>query len=264
MWRIIRSEWVKLRRPAYLWVPLLITTVFTAGLTVANLLNAETTVSNDRNGPPQHLISDYTAAHGATIGIKIGGSLAMIIALVIFAAAVATEYQTGTIRNLLIREPRRVRLMLSRWVGLCTWAIVLVAVTVIAGLVAGVITASSRGFDTSAWFTGPGLRHLGAVTLYLWLGFCLFGSMGAILGILFKSPVAATGVSIAWLLIVENILGTVFPGVKDWLPGNVSGAVYSGGTDTLAFGPALGLITGYLVIAGGATLAWFSRSDITS
>ena len=261
---IIRSEWVKLRRPAYLWVPLGLTVFFTALVTVLSILNARSTPRLSDHGPPENLISDFTAAHGAVSTARgIYGLIGMIV-LVIFSAAVATEFTNGTIRNLLIREPRRVRLMLGRWLALVSWAAVPVLAMVLTGLISGVIAMSSRGFSTSAWFELGGLQHIGSTIIYMWLSLALFGTFGAILAVVLKTPVAAIGIGIAYFLIVESLLGGLVSGTADWLPGNIVSSVALGGNEAHGFWDGLGLIAGYVVVLGAASLAWFNRSDIAS
>jgi ABC-type transport system involved in multi-copper enzyme maturation permease subunit len=261
---IIRSEWVKLRRPAYLWVPLSLTTLFVGLFTVLPILNAEATPPPDRGGPPAILIDEFTASHGAVASAKsIYGLIGMIV-LVIFSAAIATEFSNGTIRNLLIREPRRVRLMLGRWLALVLWALLPVLVLVVVGVVAGVITMATRDLSTGAWFETPGLQHIASTILYLWISIALFGTFGAILALLLKTPVAAIGIGIAFFLIVENLLGGLLSGTSDWLPGNIISSVASGGNYSHGFWDGLALILGYLALLGGVALAWFNRSDVTS
>jgi len=264
MLRIIRSEWVKLRRPAYLWVPLILTTLFSLLFTIVPILEAESTPPTRPDGPPVILISEFTDAHGAVASARsIYGLIGMIV-LVIFSAAVATEFTNGTIRNLLIREPRRVRLMVGRWSGLVSWTALPVLALVLVGVVAGVITMNSRGLSTSAWFESAGLQHIGSTILYLWIGLALFGTFGAILALVLKTPVAAIGIGIAYFLIVESLLGGLVSGTNDWLPGNIVASVAAGGDDAHGFWDGLALILGYIAVLGGASLAWFNRSDIAS
>ena len=260
---VFRSEWVKLRRPAYLWVPLGITFGFTTLFTVVGILNA-VLVPDPRSERTPMLVSDLTNPHGAVqIANSIYGLIAMI-ALVIFAAAVATEYTHGTIRNLLIREPRRVRLMLMRWATLTTWVAVVVAVMIIVEIAAGLITMNVKGYPASAWFESAGLAHIGSTFIYLWLALSLFATFGATLALVLKSPVASIGIGIAWFLIVEALLGNLLPGTNDWLPGNIITSIAHGGDDSHGLWEALGLIAGYIGILGGAALALFSRNDVSS
>ena len=258
----IRSEWVKLRRPAYLWVPFGITAAFTLLFTIVPILNAEVVPSPKSDS--QILVSDFTAAHGSVLTVKSVYGLIGIIALVIFAAAVATEYSNGTIRNLLIREPRRIRLMLFRWVALLTWSAALTLFFFGVALVAGLVTMSTQGYATSAWFEADALKHLGATLIYIWLAVSLFATFGAILALLLKTPVAAIGIGIAWFLIVENLLGGFVSGTADWLPGNIITSVAHGGDDAHGFWDALALIGGYIAVLGGAALALFNRNDVSS
>jgi hypothetical protein len=261
---IIRSEWVKLRRPAYLIVPILLAIAFSALITVVGLLNAEVAPKPGADGPRHRLLSEFTAAHGSVVGARAASNLISIVVLVIFAAAVATEFQTGTIRNLLIREPRRIRLMFGRWLGLALFALLIATVTIAAGIISGLMAASSRGVSTSEWFTSAGITHIGSTWIYMSLGYLLFGTFGFLLALLFRSAVASIGASLAYLLIAESILVGLEPGTAAWVPGGIIGAVMDGGNDTLNFWPGLGLAGAYFALAGFIVLAWFRRADITN
>lgn len=263
MINVLRSEWVKLRRPAYLWVPFGITFLFATLFMVLGILNAEL-VPDPNSDTPGNLVTDYTDPHGAvTVANSIYGLIGMI-ALVIFAAAIATEYTHGTIRNLLIREPRRVRLMIFRWAALISWVGCLVAVLVITCIISGLIAMNIEGYPVSAWFEADGLKHIGSTFIYLWLALSLFASFGAILALVLKTPVAAIGIGIAWFLIVESLLGGLLSGTKDWLPGSVIASVGSGGDDAHGFWDGLALAAGYIAVLGGAALAMFNRNDVAS
>ena len=260
---VVRSEWVKLRRPAYLWVPFGLTIAFTLLFTIVPILSA-VRVPDPKSGSDTILVSDLTDSHGAVLSVNAVYGLIAMIALVIFAAAVATEYSNGTIRNLLIREPRRVRLMLFRWLGLISWAALLVFVFVVVGVVSGLVTMGTQGYSTSEWFGSAGLQHTGSTFIYLCLALSLFATFGSILALLLKSSVASIGIGIAWFLIVENLLGALVSGTNDWLPGNIITSVAHGGDDAHGFWDALALIAGYIAVLGGASLALFSRNDVSS
>ena len=91
---VIRSEWVKLRRPAYLWVPFGLTIAFTLLFTIVPILSA-VKVPDPKSRREPILVSDLTDSHGAVLSVNAVYGLIAMIALVIFAAAVASEVASG-------------------------------------------------------------------------------------------------------------------------------------------------------------------------
>ena len=107
MLRSFRSEWLKLRRPTVLLSGLFGITAFSVigvliGLRRVSPLNASLNPT---------LLSQ---SDGFVRMMSNASEFLGIVALGIAAFAVASEYTAGTIRNLLVREPHRLRLLAGK------------------------------------------------------------------------------------------------------------------------------------------------------
>jgi ABC-2 type transport system permease protein len=136
--------------------------------------------------------------------------LAPLFGLVIGVIAVTTEFRHGTITPSLLVEPVRTRLMAAKLaaqliVGL---ALGVVSYAVCAGIVSGIL--SGRGIatamSTSDWI-GAVIGGAVATMLYAALGF----GVGALL----RNQVGAIVVVLAWVFVIENLLGIIPGGFGD-------------------------------------------------
>src|ERR1700730_11976992 len=113
------SEWVKLRRRAMLLWGLGGGLIFAV---LATVFTIERAVRNFSFGVGQHGIRVTFAALEAPDGLVHGvidvSGLSGIVALCLFAGAFATEYSQVTMRNLLVREPRRIQLLTGKFLAL--------------------------------------------------------------------------------------------------------------------------------------------------
>jgi ABC-type transport system involved in multi-copper enzyme maturation permease subunit len=106
----MRSEWLKLRRKGMLGAFATATAVTILG-TVLTVITAGRT--NVRGGPGGGAVTlaSLTSASGLRSALTNNSTLLGVIALAVFAASFAGEYTNGTLRNLLLNEPRRVLLI---------------------------------------------------------------------------------------------------------------------------------------------------------
>ncbi|MGH8947861.1 MAG: hypothetical protein ACRDXF_03295, partial [Acidimicrobiia bacterium] len=182
-----------------------------------------------------------------------------VVALALFALSVARDYEYGTIRNLFVAEPRRLIVYAGKLIGL--WSLVISAVLVAALVSAGLTTvfASSQGIGTSAWELGASLAsvaQLAGATL-------LYGVIGAAIAIATKSAAVAITAGVAYLLIVENLIGLAWDSASEWLPAGVLSAIASGGTSTLSLAEATVLGVAYGVAALAVLVVVLMRRDVT-
>jgi ABC-2 type transport system permease protein len=127
-----------------------------------------------------------------------------------------------------------------------------------------VLIGSTKGVDTTVWFGPAGLAELARSGTNLLLSTLGFALIGAILGIVLRSPVAAIGVGIAYALPVEAILSSTIGGIDRFLPGQLLQVLAAGGEHSLSYATAavsLG-IYGVLAVVVAGTL--FARRDVTS
>lgn len=260
------AAWIKLRRPPLLWG------TYAATAAVVVLITALTFVFADDAGtagaPPGPGSGTTSASLSTPSGLLQGLSSSVtffgIIALCVTAAMFAGEYTTGTIRNMIIREPRRLRFITGTWLGGVTFTIGAVAVATLVSAGTAVAIAGSQGVDTSSWFTSDGvttsLRTAGEVALAA-VG---YATLGSALGSLLRAPIPAVAIGFGWLFLIETIVAGIVDGSGRWLPGQLLSAIASNGTSDVSLAAALVTAAVYLAVAAAAAATTFIRRDITA
>ena len=101
-----------------------------------------------------------------------------IVAFGIAAAQTASEYSLGTLRQLLVRQPRRVTLLVGKMLGVITFLLLAFVFAAVVAFVVAIVVAHARHGSTTAWFTGTGLgdlfRALGDIALAV-VGYSVLG-----------------------------------------------------------------------------------------
>jgi ABC-2 family transporter protein len=150
MWRSLLSEWIKLRRPAMLLGGAGAIVGF-AAVTVALTLNSVA------EGPAEGFTLDQiVAANGLARTVASAAQFIGVVALALFAISIAGEYTLRTLRNLLVRQPRRVRLLAGKLLALASFTAVAVVLGEVAAVLTALVVAPSQDIATAAWFTGDG------------------------------------------------------------------------------------------------------------
>lgn len=199
--------------------------------------------------------------HGRNLlGIAGIAELAVLVAGVM---TIATEYRQGTITPSLLVEPVRTRLIAAKLTAQLIVGLVvgLIAFGACAGLIAGVL--SSRGIVTGM----SGGDWIGAV-IGGGVAVMLYGAFGLGVGAIIRNQAGAIVVVLAWVFLIENLLGLIpgFPIDKYGLSG-VAASLSDTATDAsrrIGQLPAGLLLLGYtliLVIAGAIVV---SRRDVSS
>jgi hypothetical protein len=265
MRRAFASEWIKLRRRSMIIGALGATVAFATlgtGLSIARATQS----GAGGHGPLGGGLSVAALSRSDGLAQAFGKSseLLGIVALCVFAASFAAEYSEGTLRNLLLREPRRLRLLTGKYLALAA----LISLAVVAAGAVSVVTAlaiaPSHGIDTSAWITADGLRALSNAVGNTAAASVGYGTLGAALALALRSPAAAIGTGVAYVLPVEAIIKGTVSGADRWLPGQLLAALASGGTDAVSYTTAGGVLVacGAVVVTMSALV--FQRQDVTA
>ena len=125
--RIFLAEWRKLRRPTFFFGTMG-SVVFVTGLVTSLLfllIDAKTGNADRGNRITREMLE---LSDGFTIGFNSSNGLLGLVALSVFAAQTAQEYTYGTLRNLLVRQPRRIRLLIGKYFSMATFALVSVLI----------------------------------------------------------------------------------------------------------------------------------------
>ena len=263
MIRIIRAEWRKLRRPTLFFGTLGAALFFTALVTSFIYLMIDSPEGNADRG--QSVGREVLGlASGSVNGFASVGGLLGIIALCVFAAQTAQEYTYGTLRNLLVRQPGRMKLLIGKLIAMKIFALLLVLIAAAVSILNSYLLAGDARVSTELWFTSEGFRAIGETILNVTISVIYFGILGMVLGLLLRSPISAISIGVLWLLIIENLIGAVKPVTLDWMPGSQLQTIAQGGTPLLEYQHALILGTSYVIV--GALLAGllFSRRDVAN
>jgi ABC-2 type transport system permease protein len=253
------SEWRKLRRPTLFWSTI-------GGLAVAASLFVVLlfTQSQEHGGGGVPSLGALAEPNGLMVGVGRASILLGIVAFGISAAQVAQEYSQGTLRQLLVRQPRRVPLLLGKLLAVVSFLLVTLVVASAASFVVAVIAAHLRHVPVNAWFSSAGIGDLLRGLVNLALGVVGFAALGFAVGQLVRSAVFAVIIGFAWLLPIEGVITRIFPSSARLLPGASLSSLAEGGNSTDGYRLALVVGSSYLVVATIAALVDFSRRDITT
>jgi ABC-2 type transport system permease protein len=256
------SEFVKLRRRSMLLWGLGGGLLFTVLATVFTIERATKALARDFHGHGFRVtIGELSRPDGLVHGVVDVSNLIGIVALCLFAGAVATEYSQGTLRNLLVRQPRRARLLSGKFLALAVFIglAVVLAIAVATGLAFAL--APGKGIHTSAWTSSTGLNDLFQSILHVYLACIGYGVLGTALAIVLRSPAIAIALGVAYVLPGEAIINALWDNGDRWLPGQLLSALAHGGTSSASYAHALVTLTVYAVIVATGTIVLFQRRD---
>jgi ABC-2 type transport system permease protein len=256
------SEWIKLRRRT------LLIGIYTAIAGVAALVTTLTFARAEPDGqnPAEAGVSraELAAPSGLAYGLIRATTLLGVVALAVAAAQLASEYSHGTLRNLLIRQPRRLVLLAGKFAAVLTFMVGAVVVATIAGAIAAFIMAPVEGIGTEAWTSATGLLDLGHSLVNVAVAIVGYATLGTLLAAWLRSPVAAIAVGVAYVLPFETLVAEALDDAARWLPVQLLDALAQGGTAEVGYAAAI-LTTGlYLLVAAVLSGALFTRRDVTA
>ena len=257
------SEWVKLRRRTLLLSAFL-------GLAAAASLFVVLIFSNapaHGTGGGLPSLQQLARPGGLVFGLTRATFLLGVVAFGTAAAQTANEYSLGTLRQLLVRQPRRVTLLAGKLLAVVTFMVLATAFAAVVAFLVACAMAQSRGVPTSAWFTSTGLGDLLKALGNIELAVIGYSILGLVAGQFLRSAVAAVILGFAWLLVIEQfILTRIVPGTAPWLPGMSLSTIAGGGNSDFSISYSHGLIVGvlYIAVAVVAASVTFARRDVTA
>ena len=208
-------------------------------------------------------------ASGSVNGFSSVGNFLGIIALCVFAAQTAQEYTYGTLRNLLVRQPGRLKILFGKLISMMLFALVMITIAAIVSIAISYFLAPGAKVNTELWFTSDGYHAIFTTFVNVTISVVAFGIIGMILGLLLRSPISAISLGVLWLLIVENLLIAVKSSLQNWLPGAQLTAIASGGAPsrgTTGIEYSHALLVGGIYVGVGAIIAsvLFLRRDVAN
>ena len=263
MWNVFRAELTKLKRPS-LSLSTIAAVTFVTGLTTSLLLLLVD--SPEGNGERGVRIGRDVLAlpSGVTLSFSNAAGLLGIVALCIFAAQTAQEYTYGTLRNLLVRQPSRMKILIGKLGSMKLFAIAMVALSALLAVTLSYVFAGVMDISTKAWSTQDAQIAVIQTFVNVLLATIGFGIFGMILGLLFRSPISAISIGVIWNLIIEGLLSVFINNIDRYFPGQLLSIVASGGNDRISYQYAL--FTSYaFLLAGLAIVAFlFKRRDVSN
>jgi ABC-type transport system involved in multi-copper enzyme maturation permease subunit len=263
MLNVVRAELRKLRRPT-LFLGTMGAVVFFSGLFSALLyLLIDSPQGNADRG--QVITREaLSLASGGVQGFSSVGGFLGVIALCVFAAQTAQEYTYGTLRNLLIRQPSRMKILAGKLISMMIFALAMIVLSAIVSIGTSVILAPTVDVSTDLWFSSAGIELIYTTFINATISVVGFGVLGMVLGLLLRSPISAISFGVLWLLIIELLLITVKNSLQSWLPGAQLSAIASGGTMDLSYTHALTVGGVYVAIGAIVASVLFVRRDVAN
>ena len=263
MWNVFKAELIKLRRPS-LSISTIAAVTFVTGLVTSLLfLLVDSPQGNGERGIRigRDVLSLPT---GASLSFSNSAGLLGIVALCIFAAQTAQEYTYGTLRNLLVRQPARMKILLGKLGAMKLFAIAMVVFSGVLAISLSYLLAGVKNISTSAWSTSDARSAIAQGFVNVLLATVGYGIFGMILGLLFRSSISAISIGVIWNLIIEGLLSAFVKNIDRYFPGQLLSTVAQGGSDKISYQYAL--ITSYsFLLAGLAIVAFlFKKRDVAN
>ena len=263
MIRIVLAEWRKLRRPT-LFLGTIGAALFFTGLTSTFLyLMIDSEQGNSDRGR-QVSREVLQLAGGSVYGFASVGGLLGIIALCVFAAQTAQEYTYGTLRNLLVRQPGRIRILFGKLVAMKIFALIMITISAAVSIGISYFLSDRAKVATDLWFTSDGWTQIIQTYVNVSISVVGFGILGMIMGLLLRSPITSISIGVLWMLIIETLLGAVKSSTLNWLPGNQLNVIAMGGTPQVSYSHGATMAAIYIGVGALVASVLFSRRDVAN
>ncbi|MBE3569893.1 MAG: ABC transporter permease subunit [Bacillales bacterium] len=165
----------------------------------------------DENINP-NAVSNWHFLNGTVIGMTM---LVTLFAVIVSSASVSSEFADGTIKQLLIRPHQRWSILLSKYISLLIYSLLLLVILIVAGYIVGLVLFGNGDFNSKIIETsleGQKVTVVGTQfflkTLYYLPGLLITITIAFMLSTLFRSQALAVGIGI-FVLFLSSTLGGV-------------------------------------------------------
>jgi ABC-type transport system involved in multi-copper enzyme maturation permease subunit len=256
--RSFTSEWIRFRKTARIGI--LVMVFFMAMISMFLFIGDEGFGPGGGDGDSGPGVeADVTDPDGAVAAVIAAVNLIGVVSLALFAISVARDFELGTIRNLLVGEPRRAVLLAGKLLAVGAYVVVGVAIASVFAAGLAFVLAPNQDISTHAWSLSASLVTVGTVAS---TGL-LFGLLGAAIAMATRSAAISITAGVAYLLIVENLLGLIWDEAGEWLPAGIFSAFAQGGTPSVSFEKSMALAAAYAAAALITLFVIFTRRDVT-
>lgn len=262
MIRVILAELRKLKRRSLSLATLATVTALTAFFTWVVYFRINEPENTKRG--ETITATDLSSTLGLVYGFKLVSFFIGITALCIFASQTAQEYTFGTLRNLLVRQPSRMKILFGKLISMKLFALVMVTLSAIVSIIVSYLMSGPAKVDTTTWGTSSAYQLLGRTFVNVMITTVGFGIFGMILGLLFRSPITSISVGMLWILILELVLSGTLPSSTKWLPGQNLGNIGEGGSLLISYGHSLAISAIYLGTGFAVVAYLFKRRDVAN
>lgn len=261
--RVFRAEWRKMRRPTLFYGTLAAVTGVTALVTSLLFLLIDSENGNSREGQMinRQILSSFK---GITIGFSGAAGLLGLVALCIFASQTAQEYTYGTLRNLLVRQPKRLTLLAGKFLSMALFSLISVVLSAAVSIGLAFALAGKAKVSSELWTTADARTALIQTFINVFISVIAYGTIGMILGLLLRSPISAISIGVAWLLVIETIVSVVVKNSAQWMPGQLINSIASGGDANAEYTHAITTLSAYLALGILVVAVLFRRRDVSN
>ena len=140
----------------------------------------------------------------------------------------------------------------------------MVLLSLVSSIAMAYALAGHAHVSTTSWTTSAGMTILATALGNVLLSVTGFGSVGMILGLLFRSPISAIASGVIWFLILENILAGLVTSTAKWLPGQNLTNLTTSQNFTFSYQHSLIVSAVYLVGSGAVVAFLFKRRDVAN
>lgn len=259
MINILHAEWTRLMRRGMLVGAVAIVGL---GILTTALIFGQASNGAESGTPGVVGISLLEGDDGLVQTMAFGSQIVGGASLVLFARTVTNDYQHGTLKVLLTREPRRLAFLSAKFLAMTIFLALALVAMFLAMVSTASIMAGIRGIDSSAWWTVAGIGEslLGFLRL---LGAALvWGLFGFALGTILRSGGPAIGVGIGVFAIGGHLVERFWANAAEWFPSIVLSVFTVGGTDAVSLTWASLMVAIYAVVLTAASALGFSRGDV--
>jgi len=257
---VVRAELATLARRRVLVTTALATAAFAVVTTLATFLSAE-----PAPGPSQGrgaTLESLAEPGGGTEAFSRGIGFVGLLVLVAFSARLAGEFSHGTLRTVLIKEPRRLRVVLGKLAALVAFMAAVLLLAEALSFAASVLIAPTQDVATANWYGLDAIGEAAGDYAAALAGTSAWALYGMTLALLLRSVAIAVGVGVAWAGPLEHITAESWQAAERWFPGLQLETLAGGGTSDLSYERALLLTAIYATLAVAAGLVTLRRRDI--